>query len=258
MNNSGTHTPNSVASDGSAPSDTSNTWISKSDRHLQLINSAVYEKESQNRTKAIEETRQQKLRQRDQLEKAKLLHFVTGEARGETATGTNSAGPSARYEVNVNGIRFVVAKNGSKLIKLPGMNGRRSSMADETTTEMVLGDVNAATTTPKTAVVGGVKFYRSKNGNLYRDGVVRAHRYVPAMDAVPTLMPTDDAANLVSLESSTSPAKHFHRLVYPSLNLGLADLVLDTSTQVGYERARLIRLTSSRFLLQRPAMSVPT
>jgi hypothetical protein len=41
----------------------------------------------------------------------------------------------------------------------------------------VAGDDNAAKSTPKTAAVGGVMFYRSKNGNLYRSGIVKAHRY---------------------------------------------------------------------------------
>jgi hypothetical protein len=40
-----------------------------------------------------------------------------------------------------------------------------------------LGDENAAKSTPKTATIGGVMFYRSKNGNLYRSGIVKAHRY---------------------------------------------------------------------------------
>ena len=31
-------------------------------------------------------------------------------------------------------------------------------------------------------VIGGVKFYRSKNGNLYRHGIVKAQRYVPPHD----------------------------------------------------------------------------
>jgi hypothetical protein len=39
------------------------------------------------------------------------------------------------------------------------------------------GDLNAAKSTPKTALVGGVKFYRSKNGNLFRSGIIKAHRY---------------------------------------------------------------------------------
>ena len=41
----------------------------------------------------------------------------------------------------------------------------------------VIGDENAAKSTPKSANVGGVIFYRSKNGNLYRSGIVKAHRY---------------------------------------------------------------------------------
>lgn len=40
------------------------------------------------------------------------------------------------------------------------------------------GDINPPTATPKFAFIGGVKFLRSKTGNLYRDGIVQAHRYV--------------------------------------------------------------------------------
>ena len=35
----------------------------------------------------------------------------------------------------------------------------------------------SAHTTPKRAVIGGVTFVRSKHGNLYRSGSVRATRY---------------------------------------------------------------------------------
>lgn len=41
----------------------------------------------------------------------------------------------------------------------------------------ITGDDSAASSTPKSAPVGGVMFYRSKNGNLYRSGIVKAHRY---------------------------------------------------------------------------------
>jgi hypothetical protein len=43
-------------------------------------------------------------------------------------------------------------------------------------------DDNTAKATPKTATVGGVKFYRSKNGNLYRSGIVKAQRYETLTD----------------------------------------------------------------------------
>ncbi len=177
MNNGGTQTPTSTGSDTGVASDASTSWVSKTDRHLQLINSAVYEKESHNRAKAIEETRRLKMRQRDESEIAKLKGFVIHQARANPAMPTNTAGTgkSGRYEVDVDGIRFVVAKNGSKLIKISGRADFDGGMAGSVA-EVHSGDVGAST--PKTAMVGGVKFYRSKNGNLYRDGILRAHRYV--------------------------------------------------------------------------------
>jgi hypothetical protein len=39
------------------------------------------------------------------------------------------------------------------------------------------GDLNAAKSTPKMTLVGGVRFYRSKSGNMYRSGIIKAHRY---------------------------------------------------------------------------------
>lgn len=44
-----------------------------------------------------------------------------------------------------------------------------------------VGDDNAAKTTPRHAIIGGVNFYRSKNGNLYREGIIRAQRYDPTL-----------------------------------------------------------------------------
>ncbi|RAL66235.1 hypothetical protein DID88_005906 [Monilinia fructigena] len=64
---------------------------------------------------------------------------------------------TSNYEVTINGIRFMVTKNGSKLVKAPG-------------------DLTSANATPKTALIGGVKFYRSKNGNMYREGIIKATR----------------------------------------------------------------------------------
>ena len=39
-----------------------------------------------------------------------------------------------------------------------------------------LDDINSAEATPKKTTVGGVTFLRSKNGNLWRSGVVRTRR----------------------------------------------------------------------------------
>ncbi|KAM3077451.1 hypothetical protein ACMFMG_006794 [Clarireedia jacksonii] len=131
-------------------------YITKTDRHLQLINKSYFEKDSQTRSRAIEETRKQRLKQRDDREKLKLSRHLQRIGNGTSSSAIQSSGAN-NYEVVVNGIRFQVTKNGSKLVKVPG-------------------DLNSATATPKTTLVGGVKFHRSKNGNMYRSGIVKATR----------------------------------------------------------------------------------
>jgi hypothetical protein len=42
----------------------------------------------------------------------------------------------------------------------------------------ILGTFDSIKPTPKKAYVGGVTFLRSKNGNLYRSGIVKAKKYV--------------------------------------------------------------------------------
>ncbi|EPE07019.1 ccch zinc finger protein [Ophiostoma piceae UAMH 11346] len=152
---------NSDNADGNSASKTGPSWVSRTDRHMQLINSDVYEKDSQARAKAIEQTRLQKQKQRDHHERSKLRNHFSHLASSGTTPATRAAAASnslqSTYQVFVADIPFYIAKNGSKLVKVPG-------------------DPNPPSATPKTAIIGGVKFYRSKNGNLYRHGVVKAQR----------------------------------------------------------------------------------
>ncbi|GAB1311414.1 hypothetical protein MFIFM68171_01624 [Madurella fahalii] len=144
--------------DSGATSDASNSsWVTKHDRHLQLINSSVYKKEAPARSLALEQTRRQKLALRNKQERAKLISHLTRMVDSGDFGPANRQTTSGKYEIAVQGVRFVVSKNGSKLVKVPG-------------------DGNSAKATPKMAVIGGVKFYRSKNGNLYRHGIVKAQR----------------------------------------------------------------------------------
>jgi hypothetical protein len=150
-------------------------WVTKTDRHLQLINPAIYEKQSQERTKAMEETRKLKLKQRDEKERRKLskhMQRMIGYT-GSNPTMKTQGIPS--YEITVHGIRFRVMKNGSKLMKVSGENLSQGLHIHGHL--LYEGDENAAKMTPKTATIGGVRFYRSKNGNLYRSGIVQAQRY---------------------------------------------------------------------------------
>jgi hypothetical protein len=154
-------------------------WVTKTDRHLQLINTTIFEKETLNRAKAIEETRKQKLRQRDEREKAKLmkhLQILGGEhANFARPSSTNTA---SNYEIEVQGIRFRVTNNGSKLAKVPGEISHTLRALNYRFLQYspYPGDLNAAKATPKTALVGGVRFYRTKNGNMYRSGIIKAQR----------------------------------------------------------------------------------
>jgi hypothetical protein len=103
-------------------------WVTKTDRHLQLINPAIYERQSQQRAKAIEETRKLKLRQRDERERVKLSRHLQ-----RLSTMNGQSGPSSstvvapNYEISVQGIRFRVVKNGSKLMKVSGKIFARTS-----------------------------------------------------------------------------------------------------------------------------------
>ncbi|KUJ11153.1 uncharacterized protein LY89DRAFT_654880 [Mollisia scopiformis] len=161
-NNSTTsiNTPQGVNNDENAKingqaSTTGSAWVSKTDRHLQIINTSIYEKESQLRTKAIEETRQQKLRERGERDKKRFTKQLQRSANNAYSSSTSKSINGTI--VDIEGIAFRVTKNGDKLIKVPS-------------------DPHPPSATPKTWSSGGILFFRSKNGNLYRAGIVTAHR----------------------------------------------------------------------------------
>jgi hypothetical protein len=130
---------------------TSNGWVAKRDRHMQLINSAVYDKEKKARAKAMEETRKFKEQRRAEREQTKVLRYA--QAAGARATVSTTAQPAAAHQILVNEIPFKITHGGSKLVR-------------------VSNDPNTANTTPKRVNVAGVTFVRSKNGNLHRLGAV--------------------------------------------------------------------------------------
>ena len=109
----------------SLPDASTPSWVTKNDRHRQLINTSIYEKDAQARTKAIEQTRQQRLAKKDDLERTKLLTHIQrtagsgGVAGGGAVVNANPQAPG-KYEISVQGIQFLVVKNGSKLVKAPG------------------------------------------------------------------------------------------------------------------------------------------
>ncbi|KAK8229675.1 CCCH zinc finger protein [Phyllosticta capitalensis] len=160
-------TPNAATTNAEAtpsPRADGNGWVVKRDRHMQLINPAIYDKVSQQRAKDMEQTAEQRRQQRSLRERAKLnKHFQASAKPVTTNAGIHTPNPSAAsqsYEIDVEGVRFRVADGGSKLIR-------------------VSNDPNTARVTPKHAKIGGVTFLRSKNGNLYRAGIVKTRQIKP-------------------------------------------------------------------------------
>jgi hypothetical protein len=116
--------PHNEASSSSTPA-----WVTKTDRHLQLINSSIYEKQTQQRAKAMEETRKLRLRQRDERERLKLSKHLQrlGDSSGLAGTGSSTVVPN--HEILIQGIRFRVMNNGSKLVKVSGKNTAKEMTA---------------------------------------------------------------------------------------------------------------------------------
>ncbi|KAL4973783.1 hypothetical protein BDW66DRAFT_141323 [Aspergillus desertorum] len=174
LNNSATPASNSstpsdamaIDTDENSRSATPNAWVTKHARHMQLINSAVYDKEAQKRVKALEETRKAKAQKKAQIEQAKVLQFAHGTGRQFTSSSTSqvsAAGESSgEYQIFVNEIPFRVSRGGGKLVR-------------------VSNDPNTANNTPKRVKIAGVTFVRSKNGNLHRLGAVTSKRMPSAV-----------------------------------------------------------------------------
>ena len=99
----------------------STSWVSKRDRHMQLINTSIYEKDTQLRKKAINETQRQKAQLDGQREKARIAQYLYS---ANNYLGRPNAIPSAtapaQYETSIDGLRFRVMDGGSKLFRILG------------------------------------------------------------------------------------------------------------------------------------------
>jgi hypothetical protein len=105
------------AGDGST---SSTTWISRRDRHAQLINSSVYDKESIQRTKAIEKTRQQQVLRRDQRERLKINKHLQLMANRAMSTSSPAAANQHTHNLLISGLQFQICDGGSKLMRIRG------------------------------------------------------------------------------------------------------------------------------------------
>ncbi|KAM3430766.1 hypothetical protein MY4824_007500 [Beauveria thailandica] len=133
-------------------------WVSKTDRHKQLINANIYQQQAQSRAQAIEETRKRKLTRQHDSERARFNNFIQ---QSQVSSIQNHEQP----EIMINSIRFLVRDGGKKLVRA----------ADNS---------SDAPSTPKTTAVAGVRFHRTKTGNLVAHRVVKDHRRPGAVKKV--------------------------------------------------------------------------
>lgn len=68
----------------------------------------------------MQQTRIQKEQQKQHRERARLMNHIKHTATPSAVSANPASAPT--YEISVEGIRFRVANNGSKLVKLPGVS----------------------------------------------------------------------------------------------------------------------------------------
>lgn len=166
--------PLSDATENATPPPGTNGWVAKRDRHMQLINTSIYDKEVQARTKAIAETEKTKREKRAKAEEAKVMRYAQGVSLPSAQNSVTNQ-PSS-YQIYIHDAPFQVVRGGSKLIRQSSARFRPYSLNKSDL--HLIEDPKNANTTPKRVVVGGVTFVRSKNGNLHRLGAVAAKRCV--------------------------------------------------------------------------------
>lgn len=95
-------------------------WVTKNDRHRQLIASSVFDKETQLRKQAMDETRRQKVLQMDKWEKSTLEKHLRAldVTTAQTSTALSNDATSTVHRININGLFYQVVNGGSKLSRI--------------------------------------------------------------------------------------------------------------------------------------------
>lgn len=85
---------------------------------MQLINSSIFDKDSEARKRAIEHTRRQKILERDQREKQKFNKHIQTLAAHPGRSSLPAPFVPAINELTINGLPFKVSDCGSKLLRM--------------------------------------------------------------------------------------------------------------------------------------------
>ena len=132
--------------------------VSSRGTNNQLMTKYTFDREQQRRMEHKEQQRAAKRQKRDARDQHRILSHL------------DSTGAGTSREMTVDGIRFLLAANGSKLTRLPGervaVNDMHGRMLRDT-------DNSIDRVTPKKATVAGVDFHRTRNGNLVRASALK-------------------------------------------------------------------------------------
>ncbi|KAF2226633.1 hypothetical protein BDZ85DRAFT_256502 [Elsinoe ampelina] len=171
VNNNGTSSDNKSGTATPEPDEKLSAGITTHDRgHMQWTNAAVFDKKVQAKVQAMEETAKAKRQAKDDSLKNRVVEHVYG-----VQTPSASVAPStASREIIVNDLRFRVAHDGSKLIRIFGEEHNQNT--NRTSLSRTDGSNKDPHSTPKETKVAGVSFVRTKNGNLLRQGLLRNKR----------------------------------------------------------------------------------
>lgn len=149
------------------PADPYAGFVSMRGLNKQLMNKDTYEREAKQKLERKETSRTERRQLKNREEQSKLAHHVS-----------TSGSPGSRI-LEVEGIRFQLQEDGSKLIRVAGkhisrdgtdMGGRLNTLDPSTDSKE----------TPKRANIAGVVFLRTKNGNLIRATVTNTTNRYPA------------------------------------------------------------------------------
>lgn len=109
-------------------------WVSKHDRHMQLINSVVFDREAKKRNEPTAQLQRRKAKDNNNkkpIDKRQPLRHPTNlDGRHEAPVSVSTA--QTKHIVSINNLRFQVVNGGSKLLRLFGQISIKSFILGST------------------------------------------------------------------------------------------------------------------------------
>ncbi|KAL8733977.1 MAG: hypothetical protein Q9166_001738 [cf. Caloplaca sp. 2 TL-2023] len=160
------------------PPQTAAAYVTSNGRHRQCINASVLAKVTEQRKRAIEESQHRKAQKNDQWERQRMHQYMLAlDAKQDSSLAQGFTQVSSKaHEVMIDGLSFRVLKGGSKLARIYGEHLPKIPFHLAFNVPLSIGSADMSRSTPKRANIQGVTFVRSKQGNLYRSGIVRASK----------------------------------------------------------------------------------